>query len=64
MLYELTKLSGPLLQLSSVSAAATTWMAGANGGRVLGLWHSEIGELGAVLILRSFVSYEELAAER
>ncbi|WP_288450881.1 NIPSNAP family protein [uncultured Pseudomonas sp.] len=64
MRYELTKLTGPLLKLSEISAAATSWMAGADVGRVLGLWHSEIGELGAVLILRSFASCEELAAER
>lgn len=64
MLYELTKLSGPLLKLATLSTNALTWMAGANAGRILGHWHSEIGELGAVLILRSFASYEELAAER
>ncbi len=64
MRYELTKLTGPLLKLSEILAAATSWMAGADVGRVLGLWHSEIGELGAVLILRSFTSCEELAAER
>lgn len=64
MLYELTKLSGPLLKLATLSTNALTWMAGADAGRILGHWHSEIGELGAVLILRSFASYEELAAER
>jgi len=64
MLYELTKLSGPLLELPAISAAATAWMADADTGRLLGLWHSEIGELGAVLLLRSFASYDELAAER
>lgn len=64
MLYELTKLSGPLLELPAISAAATAWMADADTGRLLGLWHSEIGELGAVLILRGFASYAELAAER
>lgn len=64
MLYELTKLSGPLLKLATLSTNALTWMAGANAGRILGHWHSEIGELGAVLILCSFASYEALAAER
>ncbi|WP_280522741.1 hypothetical protein [Pseudomonas oryzihabitans] len=43
MRYELTKLTGPLLKLSEILAAATSWMAGADVGRVLGLWHSEIG---------------------
>jgi len=64
MIYELTKLSGPLLELPTISAAAVDWMAGADAGQVLGYWHSEIGELGLVLILRSFASHDELAAER
>lgn len=64
MLYELTKLSGPLLELATISAGALTWMADADAGRLLGQWHSEIGELGMVLILRSFPTYAELAAER
>lgn len=64
MLYELTTLSGPLLKLATISANALTWMMGAKAGRILGHWHSEIGELGAVLILRRFASHEELAAER
>lgn len=64
MLYELTTLSGPLLELPTISAMALDWMAGASAGQVLGYWHSEIGELGRVLILRSFASYDELAGER
>lgn len=64
MIYELTKLSGPLLELPAISAAAMAWMAGAEAGHVLGYWHSEIGELGMVLVLRGFASYDELTAER
>lgn len=64
MLYELTKLSGPLLKLPTISAGALDWMEGADAGRVLGQWHSEIGELGVVLILRSFATQDEWATER
>lgn len=64
MIHELTKLSGPLLELPRISTAAVNWMAGADTGPVLGYWHSAIGELGGVLILRSFASYDELATER
>ncbi len=65
MLYELATLSCPLLRLSEASAGARAWSCAPEAkGRLLGLWKTEIGALGRVLVLRGFEATEELAAER
>ncbi len=47
MIYELATLSGGPLALASLAAAARDWMKdGTNGGRLLGLWQSDIGPIG------------------
>lgn len=64
MIYDLIALSGPLRETSSIERNALGWISDAAGGSVLGHWHTEIGELGRVLILRGFHTTEQLARER
>jgi hypothetical protein len=64
MFYELATLSGPLLKLGEMDAAAQEWMAGAAAGTVLGRWRTDIGQLGQVLLLRQFDSWKYLSEER
>ncbi|ABD86124.1 NIPSNAP family protein [Rhodopseudomonas palustris] len=65
MIYELTTLSGPLLQLASLSQGARAWIADpAARGEVFGIWRSDIGTLGQLLVLRGFAAEAELRKER
>lgn len=64
MFYELATLSGPLLKLAEIDAAAQEWMADAAAGTVLGRWRTDIGQLGQVLLLRQFDSWKYLSEER
>lgn len=64
MFYELATLSGPLLQLRQIDAAAQDWMAGAVAGTALGRWRTDIGQLGSVLVLRRFERESDLGEER
>jgi hypothetical protein len=64
MFYELATLSGPLLKLGEIDAAAQEWTAGAAAGTVLGRWRTDIGQLGQVLLLRQFDSWKYLSEER
>ncbi|MBB5049012.1 hypothetical protein HNR60_003784 [Rhodopseudomonas rhenobacensis] len=65
MFYELTTLSGPLLELASLSQGARAWMTDpAARGEVFGIWRSDIGTLGQLLILRGFAAEAELRQER
>lgn len=64
MFYELATLSGPLLKLREMDAAAQDWMADAAAGTVLGRWRTDIGQLGQVLLLRQFDSLKYLSEER
>jgi hypothetical protein len=64
-LYELVTLSFQLLSASEVSEGARVWVAAPEAtGTVLGCWHTEIGALGRLLILRGFESADELGRER
>ncbi|HEX3982104.1 MAG TPA: NIPSNAP family protein [Acidisoma sp.] len=64
-LYELATLAFPLLAASEVADAARAWISGPGaGGNLLGLWRTEIGPLGRMLILRSFDDATTLAQER
>ena len=64
MFYELTKLGGPLLKMAEMDSAAQEWMAQATAGTVLGRWHTDIGPLGQVFLLRGFETADALAEER
>ncbi|MBN8927801.1 MAG: NIPSNAP family protein [Rhodospirillales bacterium 69-11] len=64
MFYELATLSGPLLNLAEIDAAAQAWMTDAVAGTILGRWRTDIGQLGSVLVLRRFERESELAEER
>lgn len=63
MLYDLTTFSFPPLEQHSFSSAAHQWVL-AGEGRFLGAWHSELGELFQMKILRGFETAEELEHER
>ncbi|MCQ8239348.1 NIPSNAP family protein [Rhizosaccharibacter radicis] len=64
-LLELVTLSCPLLAVGEMAARVRGWAAGAEaGGETLGLWRSEIGVLGRLLMLRRFADAEAMAAER
>lgn len=65
MLYEFTTLSCPLLEQDKVSGGAHRWVSDADaGGRLLGAWRTEIGELSRVVVLRGFETMDELQHER
>lgn len=64
VIYDLIALSGPLLETASIERNALGWISNAASGSLLGHWHTEIGELGHVLVLRGFHTAEELARER
>lgn len=64
MFYELATLSGPLLKLAEMDAAAQDWVADAAAGTVCGRWRTDIGPLGQVLLLRQFDSERNLGEER
>lgn len=65
MLYELTKLSVSALELDMASVRAWQWVtAPGAGGRVVGIWRTELGDLFQLLLLRVFDSDDELWRER
>ncbi|MBD1554459.1 NIPSNAP family protein [Pseudomonas typographi] len=63
MLYELTTISSPPLELTAVSTAAHNWVLQGEG-RLLGAWRTEIGELHQIKLLRGFETAEALERER
>lgn len=65
MLYELTTLSGSLLEQEAISDGAQRWMSDTSTtGILLGSWRTEIGELGQIIVLRRFETIDELRHER
>jgi hypothetical protein len=63
--YEITTLSCGLMQIPTVSIAAQSWTTDpAAKGTLLGSWHTDIGTIGQLLILRGFATAEDLATER
>lgn len=65
MLYELTTLSCSLLEQDTMSDGARRWVSDTNAtGIVLGSWHTEIGEIGQIIVLRKFTTMSELQHER
>lgn len=64
-LYELATLAAPLLALGRLAEAARSWVTAPEaGGQVLGLWRTEIGPLGRIMVLRGFDDAAALAQER
>lgn len=64
MLYELATLSCPLLKVGEMADRVREWTGEASGGEVMGMWRSEIGTLGELLVLREFETQDDLRAER
>lgn len=63
MHYEITTLGGSVFARSALPRARD-WMDNAPAGRLLGIWHTDIGRIGEVLILRVFDDEDGLRAER
>lgn len=64
-LYELTTLTAPILAVAEVAKAAQDWIFAPEAeGMTLGVWRTEIGPLGRLLILRSFGAAALHAKER
>lgn len=63
MYYEITTLRCALLEQNAVSRAAAEWTARAEG-ELLGAWRTDIGELGAIVLLQSYATRDALDAER
>ncbi len=65
MLYEIATLSAPLLRLDTLAQRARSWIDDPEAaGRFLGMWRSDIGTLGQVLVLRAFDTEQQQRAER
>jgi NIPSNAP len=62
--YEITTLSCSPLGMDDASKAAHAWIADSFAGRLLGIWHSDIGTVGQLIVLRSFENQADLAGER
>lgn len=63
MLYDLTTISSPALELDAYCAAAHKWVLEGEG-RLLGAWRTEIGELFQIKLLRGFETAEGVERER
>lgn len=64
MRYELTTLSCSPLGTADASQRARAWIADAIAGRLLGIWRSDIGTIGQLMVLREFDTDTDLASER
>lgn len=64
MLFEIATLAGSVFTARAVREGARNWLADASGGSVLGMWTTEIGPIGDLVILRAFEDAQALAAER
>ena len=65
MIYELASLTGHALGAGTLSERARGWMSDpAALGKVLGIWRTDIGIVGQLLILRGFEAEADLRKER
>jgi len=64
MFYEITTLGGSVFASISAMAGARDWVSNAAAGTLLGIWRTDIGRIGELLILRAFDSEGGLRAER
>ena len=64
MRYEITTISCSPIGTQDASKRARAWIADAVAGQLLGIWHSDIGTVGQLIVFREFDSEEALAGER
>ncbi|WP_020173653.1 NIPSNAP family protein [Methyloferula stellata] len=64
MRYELTTISCSPLGTPDASKRARAWVEDAVAGQLLGIWHSDIGTIGQLIVLRAFENNDDLASER
>lgn len=64
MLFEIATLTGSVFTARKVKDHAHKWLGDSVGGAVLGMWTTDIGRIGDLVILRAFDNGDALAAER
>ncbi|AXJ96134.1 MULTISPECIES: NIPSNAP family protein [unclassified Sphingomonas] len=64
MLFEIATLAGSVFTAKNAKKGAHRWLEDASAGFVLGMWTTEIGPVGDLIILRAFNDAEALDAER
>ena len=64
MLYEIATLGGSVFASFNALAGARDWVSSAAAGTLLGIWRTDIGRIGDLIILRAFDSEAALQAER
>lgn len=64
MLFEIVTLAGSVFTGKEVMTGVHAWLDEADTGSVLGMWITEIGPIGNLLVMRSFENTETLAVER
>ena len=64
MLYEITTLGGSVFAGKDALPGVRAWVNEAVAGTLLGIWHTDIGSIGQLLVLRGFEDEEALRAER
>ncbi len=64
MFYEIATLAGSVFTSQDVLPGVRAWVNEATAGTLLGIWHTDIGRIGELLVLRGFEEEEALRAER
>lgn len=64
MLFEISTLTGSVFTARTAKEAACEWLDASVAGQTLAMWSVENGQVGDLMILRSFDDAEALAAER
>lgn len=64
MLFEIATLSGSVFTARDGKQRARAWLADARAGSTWGMWTTEHGAIGDLIMLRSFSDAEELGQER
>lgn len=64
MLFEIATLAGSVFTARDGKQHAREWLSGAVAGSTLGMWTTEHGEIGNLVMLRSFPDARTLAEER
>ncbi|WP_395334702.1 NIPSNAP family protein [Novosphingobium sp. BL-8H] len=64
MFFEVATLKGSVFAGKGALPGARAWVEDAVAGTLLGMWQTEIGPIGQLMLLRSFDTLEELRTER
>ena len=64
MLYEIATLGGSVFAGKGALSGVRSWVTEAMAGTLLGIWRTDIGKIGDLLVLRSFEDEEALRLER